>query len=58
MVSDHDIVTEQDLAALPPDGVIHVYPLFGREHEATVNCWCQPKPLPDEPRVFLHHADN
>ena len=39
------------------DEPIHVYPLFGREHVTDGPCWCEPEPLPDEPRVLVHHPE-
>lgn len=41
------------------DDIIHVYPLFGREHDAGhgMNCWCQPERDVDEPNVIIHHAE-
>jgi hypothetical protein len=41
------------------DEIIHVYPLFGREHDTDhgAACWCQPEPLPDELRVLVHHVE-
>lgn len=39
-------------------GFIHVYPTFGREHVIAVECWCCPKPLTDQPSVYVHEADN
>ena len=36
---------------------IHVYPLFGHEHELNIACWCEPEPLDLEPLVIVHHAE-
>lgn len=33
----------------------HVYPLFGREHEMSVNCWCHPEADHASPTVFVHN---
>lgn len=27
-----------------------------REHECSLDCWCKPTPLEDEPLVIVHHA--
>ena len=42
------------------EDLIHVYPLFGREHITNQgkDCWCQPKPLPDESAVLLHNVEH
>lgn len=37
------------------DKIIHVYPLFGRKHEVSVECWCCPDV---EDGVALHNVDN
>lgn len=48
----HVVANDGDLAHF------HVYPLFGREHVTDgLGCWCQPEPLPDEPRVIVHHPE-
>ena len=38
---------------------IHVYPLFGREHDTDHGplCWCQPEAEPDAPEVLVHKAE-
>ena len=36
--------------------VIHVYPLFGRAHVCSEDCWCEPQPDPVEPSVLVHRA--
>ena len=36
----------------------HVFPLYGRTHVCSMECWCNPKPLEDEPSVILHEPDN
>jgi len=40
------------------DGYVHVYPLFGREHEMSVECWCHPDQHPEEPTLYVHHVEN
>ena len=25
------------------DGLVHVYPCFGREHVVSYDCWCHPR---------------
>lgn len=38
-------------------GDVHAVPLGDyREHEASSNCWCKPRPDEEEPRVFIHNA--
>jgi hypothetical protein len=40
------------------DDLIHVYPLFGREHVTSGReCWCQPEPDIEQPLVLIHHAE-
>lgn len=36
--------------------VVHVFPLFGREHVMSIDCWCRPAPLPDNLFVYLHNV--
>ena len=40
------------------DGVpCHVVPLYDlREHLVHRDCWCKPRPLEDEPSVWVHNA--
>ncbi len=34
----------------------HVFPTHDvREHELSENCWCTPKPDPEDSRIFLHN---
>ena len=35
---------------------VHVYPLFGREHDIDhgAACWCEPERDREEPRVIVH----
>lgn len=40
-----------------PTEFIHVYPLFGREHIASAECWCEPEPDAEEPQVLIHHPE-
>lgn len=36
---------------------IHVIPLDDlRNHEASMECWCNPTPDEEEPLVILHHS--
>lgn len=38
---------------------VHVYPLFGREHEFEgLSCWCHPERDVAEPRVVVHNVAN
>ncbi len=36
-------------------GLIHVFPLFGKKHELSRYCWCEPS-LDNE--VCIHEPDN
>lgn len=48
-------LAEETLAA-GPSGAIHCIP-FGpgeRAHEESIDCWCGPARLTDEPRVIVH----
>lgn len=36
----------------------HVYPLFGREHEMSIDCWCHPTQDDEEPTLILHNVEN
>lgn len=40
------------------DDNIHVYPLFGREHDTEhgMDCWCEPYRDDKEPREIIHRA--
>lgn len=39
------------------EGLIHVYPLWGREHVLEgMSCWCHPQV--DEHGVVIHNAEN
>jgi hypothetical protein len=42
----------------PPEKLpLHVYPLNDlREHQMSIDCWCKPTPLEDEPNVIVHHS--
>ena len=36
---------------------VHVLPVNDwRPHEATKNCWCNPTPDEQNPRVIVHHS--
>ncbi len=35
---------------------VHVYPLFGREHEVSTDCWCHPLPDEEMPNVIVHNV--
>ena len=35
---------------------IHVLPCFGRRHDASIVCWCQPEPDEEVPEVWIHHS--
>lgn len=37
------------------DNVIHVYPLFGKPHEVSVDCWCCPDV---DDGVALHNVEH
>lgn len=45
-----------------PDGDrsddLHVMPTYGRQHETTVLCWCQPERDHDAPAVVVHRDLN
>jgi hypothetical protein len=38
-------------------GQLHVLPVFEgeRTHEASVLCWCNPRPDAKDPRLWIHH---
>lgn len=36
----------------------HVIPLFGREHDMSMSCWCIPCRDKDTPTVIVHNGDN
>lgn len=38
-------------------GQLHVVPAFEgeRAHEASVLCWCDPRPDDQDPRLWIHH---
>jgi hypothetical protein len=36
---------------------VHVYPLFGREHQLVNTCWCQPERDTQEPAMLVHHPE-
>lgn len=36
---------------------IHVVPLFGREHDSSAECWCQPEQDIETPLIFIHHPE-
>ena len=36
---------------------VHVFPLYGREHEMSTKCWCQPVQDTVEPTVWLHNPE-
>jgi hypothetical protein len=36
----------------------HVYPLFGREHQMSPDCWCHPEPDEEQPNMLVHNVDN
>ncbi len=39
--------------------IIHVYPLFGREHVILgLNCWCHPERDEAEPRLVIHNVEH
>jgi hypothetical protein len=40
------------------EGVIHVYPSFGREHDFTDDCWCHPEWSTLKPGTLIHNAEN
>lgn len=39
------------------DGV-HVFPLFGRAHVLTMDCWCHPQRDTEEPSVVIHNVEH
>lgn len=49
-------LAEAQLAAEPGE-LIHCMPVFPgeRTHEESVDCWCDPAPLSDEPSVIVHN---
>lgn len=40
------------------DGDAHVMPMYGREHETTVRCWCHPTRDDEEPGLVVHRDMN
>lgn len=40
------------------DDYTHLVPEFGRAHVLDQDCWCEPEPDPEEPRVLQHHQDH
>jgi hypothetical protein len=34
--------------------LVHVYPLFGRAHECSLECWCQPD---EDAGVVIHNVE-
>lgn len=42
----------------PVEDLVHVYPLFGREHVLNgFACWCNPERDLDNPYVVIHNAE-
>lgn len=37
---------------------IHVYPLFGKQHEMTRECWCIPDQDEEHDNVLIHHQEH
>lgn len=38
---------------------VHVYPLFGREHECVgLSCWCHPERSRLDERIILHNVEH
>lgn len=37
---------------------IHVVPMFGKPHESSPDCWCEPEQDEEEPLVWIHHPEN
>ena len=47
---------EPDFDDMPDN--IHLYPLFGREHVMTTDCWCHPERDPTQPEVVIHNVEH
>lgn len=40
----------------PPDRV-HLYPLFEREHDMSLDCWCKPEPVAETNGELVIHRN-
>lgn len=40
------------------DEIVHVYPLFGREHVMSIECWCHPEIDEECDNVVVHNVEN
>ncbi|CAN5815546.1 hypothetical protein BH20PSE1_BH20PSE1_01220 [soil metagenome] len=47
----------KEVPQISMDEEIHVIPEFGREHECSPCCWCDPERDVEEPLVLIHHPE-
>mgnify|MGYP001569181064 CR=1 FL=1 len=40
------------------DGTVHVYPLFGKEHQFPELCWCNSTQDEQDNNLWIHHLLN
>jgi hypothetical protein len=39
------------------DELVHVFPVYGREHVMSRDCWCYPERDLDEPALIIHNVE-